>query len=204
MKISKNIGKKFNNLTVLSSRKFITETGTRQCLYLCLCDCGKIKEIKGCRVVAGKVVSCGCGLKGTDKKPTFTHNMSNTRIYKIWASMLQRCNNPNNKNYKYYGARGIRVCEEWNKFENFYDDMGEKPHKLSLDRIDNNSDYCKENCRWATAKEQANNKRHNPANATIVFYNGEQMSLAEVSRQSGIGYDSIRRMYGRKARTYKK
>ena len=79
------------------------------------------------------------------------------RSYAIWTMMKQRCNNPKNKDYKHYGARGIKVCSRWNLYSNFYEDMGEKPFGLSLDRIDNNGNYEPSNCRWVTQKEQVLN-----------------------------------------------
>jgi hypothetical protein len=90
------------------------------------------------------------------------HNLSRTKIYNTWISMKDRCFNKNNRNYKNYGGRGITVCDEWRKsFLTFYNDMGKRPSEKSLDRIDNNGNYCKNNCRWATPKEQNRNTRRN-------------------------------------------
>ena len=88
------------------------------------------------------------------------HRMSRTPIYRIWVAMIQRCENPNDKAYKDYGGRGIKVCERWRKFENFYADMGNRPEDKSLDRWpDNDGDYEPDNCKWSTYLEQAQNKR---------------------------------------------
>lgn len=89
-----------------------------------------------------------------------THGLSYTPEYRVWAEMLQRCNNPNNPRYNDYGGRGIKVCKEWNRFINFYNDMGPRPsNRHSLDRIDNDGDYTPSNCRWATSKQQIYNRR---------------------------------------------
>jgi len=90
--------------------------------------------------------------------PSFKHGMTGTNIYRLWVGMLTRCYNPKVKIYKYYGGRGIDVDERWHDFSNFYTDMGDRPHGLQLDRIDNDRGYSKDNCRWATPKE------NNPAN----------------------------------------
>jgi hypothetical protein len=112
-----------------------------------------------------------------------THRMSNTAEYRAWCHMLHRCNNPKDKAYHNYGGRGITVCEDWLKFENFYRDMGDRPsEKHSLDRIDNNGNYCKDNCRWATRKEQCNNRRSN----RHVCLGGEKKTVMEWSDQFGL------------------
>lgn len=109
--------------------------------------------------------------------PTIKHGMSDTKTFKCWQGMRKRCFNKNTKNYKDYGGRGITVCERWNKFENFLEDMGEKPDNMSLDRIDNNQGYSLENCRWTDWYTQASNKNNN------VKFNGETGSQA--SRRLG-------------------
>lgn len=153
-------GKTFNNLLVI---KRIDSKPLTQ--YLCRCNCGKEVVVYGCSLITNHTKSCGCLKNG---KKTRSH-----KLYNTWKDMKGRCYNINLKNYKYYGERGIKVCERWkNSFANFLEDMGEKPSpKLSIDRINNDLHYscgkCNEciinnwlaNCRWATQKEQANNKR---------------------------------------------
>ena len=102
--------------------------------------------------------------------------------YGAWADMLQRCNNPKLKNYSLYGGRGIGVCERWRSFDNFHEDMGDKPTGLTLDRIDSNGNYCPENCRWATCREQSLNTRRNH----YLDYNGMRMTVTEWAIEKGI------------------
>lgn len=141
-----------------------------------------------------------CTIKGLYK--------NNQTEYNIWSSMKSRCQNPNNKGYSYYGGRGIKVCDRWtekpNGFINFLNDMGERPSKkYSLDRINNNGDYCPDNCRWATAEEQMNNRRpmsKNPIrkNNINIMWHGETHTLAEWGRQLGISYTTLYIRYRRR------
>lgn len=104
----------------------------------------------------------------------YKHGMRNTSTYESWAHLIQRCNNPNNKDYKNYGGKGITICKSWLKFENFFADMGVKPEKLTIDRINNNGNYNPENCKWSTSTEQNHNKRkaiNNQTGITGVQYN---------------------------------
>lgn len=155
----------------------------------CICDCGRITNVYLWDLRSGKTQSCGClGLENSLKniikasKANIKHMMSGSKTYQVWTHMIGRCTNPKDRAYKYYGARGIKVCKRWlDSFENFFDDMGESPLNLSLDRIDNNGDYCKNNCRWATKKEQAMNRR----NTKFFTHNGKTLCMSDWSKELG-------------------
>ncbi len=152
MRIKK--GDKYNYLTAI---KFSYRNRRSQQYWLFKCDCGKEKVICVGNVKNGHTKSCGCLLK----RGNIIHGMHGTRVYHSWVTMKGRCLNPNNPRYKDYGGRGITVCNHWLKFENFYQDMGNRPVNKTLDRIKNNLGYYKKNCKWSTPKEQANNRRIN-------------------------------------------
>jgi len=108
------------------------------------------------------------------------HGMSKTRTYRSWEAMKYRCNSPKHPKYENYGGRGISYCKEWEDFMNFYEDLGDRPEGTSLDRIDNDWDYCKENCRWATIEEQNRNRR------------AERVSKNNISGVTGVSYQKAK------------
>jgi hypothetical protein len=184
-------GQKFGRLTVIQyAGHRRTKGGESVVRWLCRCDCGNEIEVDGGALTKGHSKSCGCSRseKMRGNKNRTTHGMKGTRVYIIWVSMRQRCSCKNRSNFQDYGGRGIKVCDRWNTFENFLEDMGEPPGKdYSLDRIDVNGNYCRENCRWATNKDQANNRRNN----RIIGWNGIKKTISEWSESVGIASSAI-------------
>lgn len=145
-------------------------------LWDCRCECGYRQKVRTGPLMYGKSKSClGCVEHGKHK---ITHGLRKSRAYKTHESMIARCCNPKHKSYPRYGGRGISVCDRWREsLLNFVEDMGHPPEGMSLDRVDNDGDYCPENCRWSTWKEQANNRS---SSVQITIF-GLTMTIAEWS-----------------------
>lgn len=186
------VGDKIGRLTILSFCKKKEQNGKNRYYATCECECGTIKDIRvdSLGKEYKKTQSCGCYLRENHGKGNLRHGMIHTPTYKSWWSMKNRCFNKNAKGYQKYGAKGITVCDRWkDSFENFLEDMGERPSlKYSIDRIDVNGNYEPSNCRWATQKEQQNNRGNN----IRLYHNGEEHTITEWASILGINPSAIR------------
>lgn len=183
MKLIDMTGQKFNRLTA------IKRIDLKKWLFKC--DCGNEKVIDSYCVRKGITKSCGCYNAEVASERGTTHGLTHTSEFHTWCAMRKRCdiNKANKEDFDLYAGRGITVCERWlNSFENFIEDMGMKPSpKHSIDRIDNNKGYYKENCRWATNKQQSRNKRDN----FYITYNNEIKTLVEWCEELNLNYKTI-------------
>lgn len=178
-------GEKYGKLTVV---ELVTDGNANKRKWLCKCECGGGKITSEDNLKRGHCKSCGClysKIGGKSKHGT-ERGESKTRLYKIWSRMVWRCERPSYKHYKYYGGRGITVCSAWHNFKLFKEWAHENGYSelLSLDRIDNNKGYSPNNCRWATPKQQANNRRNN----VKIEYQGEERTVAEWADRFGLKY----------------
>lgn len=198
MKILNLIGKRFTRLIILE----IHRKGIKKRIYCkCQCDCGRTKNILYDSLRSRDTKSCGCLQKEImihKNKVRSTHRHSGTKTYECWHGMIQRCTNPKDKRYKNYGGRvpPITVCERWSKkqtgFISFLEDVGEIPKGLTLDRINNDSGYHKENCRLSTMKEQSRNKRNN----NLITYKNKTQCLSAWAEEYNINVGTLRsRLY---------
>lgn len=192
-----HIGEKFGMLTILAAerrpRKF--STLGMEIVYHAQCECGNMSTPRRWAVLAGAVISCGCLNIKKLRESNITHgyavNKHENPTYRIWQAMKDRTLRKNNIEWDAYGGRGIGICEKWMKFENFLNDMGECPPGLSIDRIDNDKGYCKENCRWATYSQQARNKR----NTIFLTYENRTLPLATWAELQNVNYHYFWKKY---------
>lgn len=191
-KITIQPGQKFGRLTVISKGQTYfsgTEKHPRF-KWICKCDCGNMTNVCTSELKNGKVSSCGCLRKEHTRMFATTHGLSKTRLYKTYRSMKDRCYKPSTTYYENYGGRGIIVCDEWlNSFEAFYKWAISTGYKddLTLERKDNNGNYCPENCTWITQAEQNRNRR----TSHFVTYKGQKMLLNELAKLTGLAPQTI-------------
>ena len=175
-----HVGKTFGMLEVLGRAPGKPRQTAR---WFCRCKCGNVRDFAASHLVAGVSTNCGCMSRRKAALDQTRHGRSRSSIHRIWLKMKQRCHSPNGSSYRNYGARGIRVCDLWRwSFEDFLKDMGERPKGMSIDRIDNDGDYCPMNCRWATPKEQSRNTRRN----VLLTFDGRTMTVVAWSEATGI------------------
>lgn len=169
-------------------RWVVTQRPDREGRYLVAavrCDCGNKGRVNQNSLQKGVSKSCGCLNRELTAERSITHGMRSHRVYPVWNMVVQRCTNPNHPQWSDYGGRGITLTPRWKKFENFLADMGEPPDDAaSIERINNNKGYSKANCKWATRKEQARNKRNNRK----FHYQGKDRCVAEIAEMTGIPY----------------
>lgn len=194
MQIPLKAGQKFHKLTVVKldhivrkEYKFCRSKSGKRVLnleyYLCRCECGKetIVEKSHLRKNVDYTDSCGCSSQ--------KHGLRNTRLFRIWSGMCKRCNNKNCIDYKNYGGKGVKICDEWNEFINFYNWANANGYKenLTIDRINNNGNYEPTNCRWATKSEQSKNRKC----VKKYLFNNQYLTLGEIAKIMNKKYSTL-------------
>lgn len=185
-------GQRFGRLTVLER----APKPSKQTYWLCSCDCGNQATVRGSNLRCGKTKSCGClhdELSSARlKAQNTTHGESQSRLYGIWCDMKKRCNNPSHWAYARYGGRGIAVCDEWQGFESFYDWAMSHGYSdsLTIERTNNNEEYCPQNCQWVSMTVQSRNRSNN----TTLEFADERLTVSEWAERMSMAYTTL---YGR-------
>jgi len=175
-------GRRYGKLVTLGP---VDKTLAGQVIWLCRCDCGNQNAIRATDLIEGRYESCE--VCRNLEKSLRCGGQREHPLYATWRGMWRRCTDKSNNSYKNYGARGITVCDEWRDFERFIHDMGAKPDGYTLDRIDNNAGYSRENCKWSTWKSQHRNRRNN----RMVEHEGRMFCVAELAEKLNVSYTSI-------------
>ena len=189
------LAKKYSRWTVVGEEP-VGPPGNRK--IECVCDCGTRREVSVGSLRHGGTKSCGCYRDERAAITSARHGLSRggkiTPTYRTWMLMNRRCNNPNSEEYRYYGAKGILICERWKVFENFREDMGERPEGKTIDRFpDNAGNYEPGNCRWATKREQALNRK----TTVWVEHKGKRLCLKDWGKELGVHRETVRKRLDR-------
>lgn len=181
-------GQRFGKLTVIEKNG---KKG-KDSAWLCICKCGNKCVVSTTNLKNGHSSSCGCLRKENIRQRATFHGLSFTPLYYIWGAMMQRCTNPRCKAYQHYGARGIKICEDWRNFKSFYNWAIPAGYRegLSIERIDVNGDYCPQNCKWIYRAEQQKNKRNNH----LITHEGKTQTISQWAEEYNIPYA---RLYAR-------
>lgn len=184
-------GQNYGRLTVLRRIEDGPASGGKRVKWLCLCECGVEKQITGHALSRGETTSCGCLRRELIGARRRTHGLSKTPTYGSWQAAKERCHNPNAEAFKYYGARGITMCDAWrNSFDQFLADMGRRPEGCTIDRIDQTKGYEPGNCQWATDAEQ-----HLTRGTTRLYrWAGGWLTTREISEREGVAFNTLRKL----------
>ena len=182
-------GQRFGRLIAI---EHIPNHSRKASKWRCVCDCGKTTYVCLFSLSSGKTKSCGCLKNDKTVQRNTKHGKTHTRIYKEWMAMKERCYRPSHPFFRYYGGKGIGVCEEWrNNFSAFYNWSMDNGYSdsLTIDRKENSKNYSPENCQWATRQQQANNR----TNSLVVLFQGELLPISEIQKRTGESYGRIYR-----------
>lgn len=182
-------GQRFERLTVVECAGQKTSNGTRRVIWMCICDCGGRVLRDANTLLAGESPSCGCLHYERIGLAKRTHGQTRTPTHIVWMNMIQRCTNSNRPDWPRYGGAGISVCERWRSYVNFISDMGQRPDGKSIDRINSRGNYEPGNCRWATASEQAKNRK----TARLLTDGARTMNLIDWEIELGLYPETIRK-----------